>query len=99
MYINRNDALKILGKLSREPYYQHSGEDYYVGIAEATGEIASMQSANIENHKENPKKPIGDLGSVPHYRCPNCNNAVVVYLGGHKYPYCQWCGQKLDWDL
>ena len=98
MYINRNEALKILGKLAREPYYQHSGEDYYIGIATATGEIANMQSADIENHKENPKKPIGDLDSVPHYRCPNCNNAVVVYWDGHKYPHCQWCGQKLNWD-
>ena len=42
MYINRTDALKLLGKLSREPRYQHSGEDYYVGVAEAAGEIYSM---------------------------------------------------------
>jgi hypothetical protein len=56
MYINRNDALKILGKLSREPYYQHSGEDYYVGMAVAIGEIASMSSASIEDYKEIAKK-------------------------------------------
>lgn len=48
MYIKREDAIKILGKLSREPYYQHEGEDYYVGIAEATGEIVSMPSVEIE---------------------------------------------------
>lgn len=49
MYINRKDALEILGKLSREPYYQHNGEDYYVGVAEATGEIYSMSSVSMEN--------------------------------------------------
>ena len=42
MYINRKDAIEILKKLSREPYYQHDGEDYYVGVAEATGEIYSL---------------------------------------------------------
>ena len=56
MYINRKDAIEILGKLSREPYYQHDGEDYYVGIAEATGEIYSMPSANVEDYKEIAKK-------------------------------------------
>ena len=45
------------------------------------------------------KKPIGDLHSVPHYRCPNCNKAVQVYKFDYKYPHCKWCGQKLDWDM
>lgn len=44
------------------------------------------------------KKPIGDLHSVPHYRCPSCNGAVVMYCNDLHYPYCQWCGQKLDWN-
>lgn len=48
--------------------------------------------------KQMPKKPIGDLHSVPHYRCPNCNNAVVVYDHDYKYQCCKWCGQKLNWD-
>lgn len=49
MYINRKDAIEILGKLSREPYYQHDGEDYYVGIAEATGEIYSMPAVETKS--------------------------------------------------
>ena len=56
MYINRKDALEILKKLSREPYYQHDGEDYYVGIAEATGEIYSMPSVEVKDYKEIAKK-------------------------------------------
>jgi hypothetical protein len=56
MYINRKDALEILKKLSREPYYQHDGEDYYVGVAEATGEIYSMPSVKVEDYKEIAKK-------------------------------------------
>jgi hypothetical protein len=31
------DALYAkLGKMAREPYYQHDGEDYHVGIADAS---------------------------------------------------------------
>lgn len=44
------------------------------------------------------RKPIGDLNSVPHYRCPTCNSAVAMYCDDPKYPCCQWCGQKLDWN-
>lgn len=48
--------------------------------------------------KQIPKKPMGDLNSVPHYRCPVCKNAVVLYEYSAKLPHCQWCGQKLDWE-
>ena len=53
--------------------------------------------AELKHSKDIPKKPIGDLNSVPHYRCPSCNGGVVMYCDDNKYPYCQWCGQKLDW--
>lgn len=45
-----------------------------------------------------PMKPIGDLNSVPHYRCPACNRAVALYEDSPKHPCCRWCGQKLDWE-
>ena len=47
--------------------------------------------------KQTPKKPIGDLHSVPHYRCPNCHSGVVMYEDSTKFPYCHHCGQALDW--
>lgn len=53
--------------------------------------------AELKNIKDIPKKPIGEFDSVPHYRCPTCNRAVVMYCDNHKYPCCQWCGQALDW--
>ena len=46
---------------------------------------------------KNAQKPIGDLDSVPHYRCPSCFGAVVMYYDDPHYPCCQWCGQKLNW--
>lgn len=48
--------------------------------------------------KQIPNKPIGEFDSVPHYRCPNCHGAVVMYCDDHQYPCCQWCGQALDWS-
>ena len=54
--------------------------------------------AELVNTKDMPKKPIGDLDSVPHYRCPTCRSAVVLYDHDNKYPCCQWCGQALLWE-
>lgn len=48
--------------------------------------------------KQMPEKPIGDLHSCPHYRCPNCNRGIVLYESDHKFPCCQWCGKQLDWS-
>ena len=46
-YIEKENALRALGELSREPAYQHDGEDYYVGIGEASGVINEMQPADV----------------------------------------------------
>lgn len=56
-----------------------------------------LSVANIALKKQIPQKPIGDLHSCPHYRCPSCHRSVVLYEDSPKFPYCQWCGQKLDW--
>lgn len=42
-------------------------------------------------------KPIGDLHSVPHYRCGVCNKAVVLYEDDDKPDKCPWCGEAIDW--
>ena len=46
--------------------------------------------------KQIPKKPV-NYDSVPHSRCPACNCAVKVFIDGHEYHYCLYCGQALDW--
>lgn len=48
--------------------------------------------------KATPTEPIGDLHSVPHFRCPTCEKSVKTYTDSPGMPYCGWCGQKLDWD-
>lgn len=47
--------------------------------------------------KRKAKKPKGDLHSVPHYRCPNCNSTVKLYQNSVKDEICRWCGQVIDW--
>ena len=46
--------------------------------------------------KQIPKKPV-NYDSVPHSRCPVCNNAVKVFEDAHEHHYCLYCGQALDW--
>lgn len=44
-----------------------------------------------------PCEPIGDLHSVPHFRCPSCEKAVKTYCDSPQMPFCSWCGQALKW--
>lgn len=55
----------------------------------------SMAVSALE--KQIPEKPIGDLHSVPHYRCPNCKCTVKLYEDSPVYPHCQYCGKALEW--
>jgi predicted nucleic-acid-binding Zn-ribbon protein len=99
MYINRNDALEILGKLSREPYYQHDGEDYYVGVAEATGEIYSMPSVEVKEviHAKWGKPVL--INGYWHRTCSHC-----IYGSAHGAidnkefmpMFCPNCGSTMD---
>ena len=47
--------------------------------------------------KQIPKKPV-NYDSVPHSRCPACNNAVKVFEDAHEYHYCLYCGQRINWS-
>lgn len=60
--------------------------------------LQAMKQCKEALNKQIPKKPIGDLHSCPHYRCPSCHRSVVLYEDSPKFPCCQWCGQKLDWN-
>lgn len=44
-------------------------------------------------------KVIGDLHSVPHYRCGMCKKAVQVFVDDDKPSICPWCGVWLDWEV
>ena len=63
--------------------------DYAVAIDEA---IRTLD-------KQIPKEPIGDLHSVPHYRCPVCYSSVKTYKKECGARFCHWCGQAIDWEI
>ena len=44
-------------------------------------------------------KVIGDLHSVPHYRCGMCKKAVQVFKDDDKPSICPWCKVLLDWEV
>lgn len=43
-------------------------------------------------------RPIGDLHSVPHFRCGRCHDAIVVYNHDKRPRKCKWCGVLIDWS-
>lgn len=49
--------------------------------------------------KQIPKKPVIDLSKSLRDRCPSCGSVIfTLYEDESKFPHCQWCGQKLDWE-
>ena len=57
-----------------------------------------MSGCNLETVTEVACKPVGDLHSVPHYRCGNCHCAVVIFEDDKKPDKCKWCGVSIDWN-
>lgn len=77
-------AIEILNPEHREHY----------DSIEIVEEACRMGMNALE--KQIPKKPT-EYDSVPHARCPHCTIGVRVYCDSAKVPFCQWCGQALDW--
>lgn len=61
-------------------------------------QIGTLEEVRDAVERQTAKKPKGDLHSVPHYRCPNCNNTVKLYQNSGKDEICKWCGQVIDWS-
>ena len=59
--------------------------------------LTAMGMVTEALEKQIPKKPI-NYDSVPHSRCPVCNNSVKVFEDAHEYHYCLYCGQAIDWS-
>ena len=94
--IDANELYAKLGKMSREPYYQHGGEDYYVGIADAAGAVYEAPTVDavevVHGRWILADDGDGDVCSV----CGTdfCN---VIYETGN-WNYCPNCGAKMDGD-
>ena len=85
----------------RKEVVEHINYDAYMSLMEELDEyreIGTLEEVREAAEKQNAKKPKGDLHSVPHYRCPNCNGAVKIYENSAKDKICRWCGQVIDWS-
>lgn len=97
-------ARKVIEEFRKNKEYTYEEtKEQFLNILNSNGYIGLCESSDMKNvisalDKQIPKKPVGDLHSMPHYRCPNCKNAVVVYQDDYKYPNCKWCGQALLWE-
>lgn len=67
-----------------------------IGISDEYQSLAEVMDKAIK--KQIKQKVIGNLHSVPQYRCPNCNLAIKMFMKDPAHPYCCWCGQALDWS-
>lgn len=85
----RDILLKKFDKMSGNYLYQNADNIDYE---------QALWNGGQALEKQIPNKPIGDLHSVPHYRCPMCKNSVKCYEDSITYPYCHHCGQALDWS-
>lgn len=56
-----------------------------------------LETISDENIADPAFKPIGDLHSVPHFRCGCCRSSVVVFEGDPRPERCKWCNSKIDW--
>ena len=83
--MNFREVIKTLAKAEVEWDYPM---EYDVAIDEAIKAV----------EKQMPKKPIGDLHSVSHYKCPICYSSVKTYEKECGDRFCRWCGQRLLWE-
>lgn len=88
-YIKKENALQALGELSREPAYRHDGEDYYVGICEASGAINEMEAADVA--------PVRYAKWNADETCSCCGKKSTEGLDAEKWnywfpDYCPHCG-------
>lgn len=83
--MNLREVIKTLEVAKAEVEWNYP-MDYAVAIEEAIKAV----------EKQIPKEPIGDLHSVPHYRCPTCKCTVSMYNTQYD-SFCKYCGQAIDW--
>lgn len=63
-YYRASDVNEILNKLTKEPYYQHDGEDFYNGIYAVEGKLMCLEP--VEADIDELKKEVADLNNRRH---------------------------------
>ncbi len=88
-YYRTKDVEQIICKLMREPYYQHEGETFKMGVSAVEGELMLIEEVEIKEQRFG-KWIADDPGewecSLCHYEVERWNNT----------PYCPCCGAKME---
>lgn len=84
--ISRQEAIDAIEHRLAEPAYQHTGEDWYVGMNCAESEIYELPSAEPERKKgqwihDNPNT----------FKCSKCNKYLDICCGNMKMNFCPNC--------
>ena len=62
--------------------------------------IGTIDEFKALKEKVEPKKPLpkGTHKGIDNFYCPNCNHPLTNRHEQCELPYCDICGQKLDWS-
>lgn len=62
--------------------------------------IGTVEEFKALKEKVEPKKPLpkGTHKAIDNFYCPNCNHPLTNRHEQCELPYCDICGQKLDWQ-
>ena len=103
--IDANELYAKIGKMAREPRYQHDGEDYYVGIADASGavyEAPTVDAVEVVHGRWIYHECVSSHdGAISGYSCSECNSFVneeIFDMDEFHKDFCGHCGAKMDGD-
>lgn len=98
-YIKLSDVVNLLDKMTKEPGYQHVGEDWYTGVYSVSTEIYQLPTTILDEHfmcAEWISDREGFLDSD--YGCSACGKLADEGNSGHfntLTPFCKNCGRKM----
>ena len=101
--ISRQAAIDAIEHRLAEPAYQHTGEDWYVGMNCAESELYELPSAQptIEPRKKGKwiscENETGEGSNT--YKCSTCGEIQMIISGTPKengWKYCPHCGAKME---
>ena len=97
-YIEREAVKEVIKQLSREPAYQHDGEDYYMGVCAVDGEIAMLPASDVVEVRHG--KWVPSLHHYGLYMCSECRcsdeKCQPVFDHKNSWKSCPNCGAKMD---
>lgn len=91
------EGYKRAVEVSKENYYLCAEYKARLKKYEAIGTIDEFKALK---EKVEPKKPLpkGTHKGIDNFYCPNCNHPLTNRHEQCELPYCDICGQKLDWS-